>query len=244
MAEFHATIQGELRIDNPSIPPIQRVNDSYIMDHVLERGEFSAPEICRINYCRLYLQAITVSDVSTATGDKLAPGIRIGQPTLWSGATRLHKTHQDKPNPSTWRLWSIAMNLLADVNDKLYVPLRQWILPHHQQRQLWTVYFDPMTDSIFFPKAGIYEKHAKSKNLFPYDYSGWSKILPQEAYPVSLLEHQHGWSVERYNSYCPTLPTAPLTSFAAYCSFIGRLGITITSYDQVPVRSVKYRLID
>ena len=220
MRNFLRLIQGELRLDTPSVPAIQRVNDSFIMDHVLEHGDFSPPEIRRINYCRLYLQAVTVSDITTATGTKLAPGIRQGRPTLWSGVTKFHKTNQTKPNSTTWRLWSRALNLISNKHDELFVPLRQWIEPPHRQRQVWAVYFDPFTDSLYFPKLGTLEKHTKTAGFFPYAYTGWSSTLPDHAYPVSLVEHPEGWRIQRYNSYCPRIPNSVPTSFQSYCSLL------------------------
>jgi hypothetical protein len=71
---FLQMIQGTLRLDTAFVPEIQRVNDTHI--------------ILRINYCRLYLQPVTVSNISLASGTSLAPGIRNGHPTQWSGVTR------------------------------------------------------------------------------------------------------------------------------------------------------------
>jgi hypothetical protein len=76
------------------------------MDHVLEQGDFTHKEVRMINYCRLYLQAIMVSDISSATGNTLMPGMRTGEYTLWSRVTHHHKTNQAKPDNSMWRLWS------------------------------------------------------------------------------------------------------------------------------------------
>ena len=112
------------------------------------------------------------------------------------------------------------MNLLANQRDELHISLRQWIEPLEIQRQVWTVYFDPLSDSKFFNKAGIYEKHTRKLGVFPYDYSGWSKILPTQSYPVSLVEHSCGWSIERYNSYCPSTPTSTPSSFQSYCTLL------------------------
>ena len=75
LRHFLRLIDGKLRLDTAFVPEIQRVNDSYIMDHILERGSFTKRQIKRINYCRLYLQAVTVSDIATATGAALAPGV-------------------------------------------------------------------------------------------------------------------------------------------------------------------------
>jgi hypothetical protein len=44
--------------------------------------------------------------------------------------------------------------------------------------------------------------------------------LPQTAYPVTLHERSHGWMVDRYTSYCPSLPSSPPTSFEWYCNLL------------------------
>ena len=218
--QFLRLIQGRLRLAETFLPEIQRVNDTFIMDHILERGSFSPSEIKRINYCRLYLQAVTVSDITNATGSHLSPGVRVGLPTIWSGISRHHKTNQSNPNPTTWRLWSRALTLLANSQDELLVPLRQWIVPPSRQRQSWTVYYDPGGNVLLFSKAGAYERHTHVSRFFNYNPQSRQTSLPEQAYPVSLHEHLEGWRIIRYNSYCPSLKTSPPTTFASYCSLL------------------------
>ena len=220
MRTFLRLIGGSLRLDVTFVPEIQRVNDSYIMDHVLERGSFTKKQIKKINYCRLYLQATTVSDISTASGDSLAPGVRYGEPTLWSGQTRHHKTNQGKPDPATWRLWSRALTLIATPDGALRTPLRQWIVPVNRQRQTWLAYFDPITDTVYLYKMGIYEVYPRTNGFFGYGYSNRQRYIPDTAYPVSLLENATGWTVHRYSSYCPRLPQSVPTSFESFCSLL------------------------
>jgi hypothetical protein len=191
------------------------------MDHVLERGDFTRKEIQKINYCRLYLQAITASDISNATGTTLMPGIRSGEYTIWSGVTHFHKTNQAKPDISTWRLWSRAMLLIADSNESLYVPLRQWIPPPHRQRFICPFYYDPLSDGLYFTRTDRFDYHRRiSRRFFSYNSTDQRRILPLSAYPVTLHDHQSGWIVDSYNSYCPTHPSANPTSFEAFCSLL------------------------
>jgi hypothetical protein len=49
--DFLRFVQGRLRLDTSFVPGIQQVNDNFIMDHVLERGNFSHKEVRKINYC-------------------------------------------------------------------------------------------------------------------------------------------------------------------------------------------------
>jgi hypothetical protein len=231
LRNFLRLLQGQLRLDITFVPEIQRVNDSHIMDHVLERGSFSRADICRINYCRLYLQAVTVSDISTASGTKLAPGIRSGDPTLWSGVTRYHKTNQARPNSSSWRLWSKAMALISD-DDTLRVPLRQWMVPPSRQRRLWPVYYDPNTNAMFFRKKATFDRHDAPDTRFSFHPTSTELMLPETAYPITVQEVDCGWIVDAYSSYCPKIPSLPPSSFSSFCSLLddweSRLLSTVT----------------
>jgi hypothetical protein len=67
--EYLACIQASIQLDTLCIPPMQRTGDLYIMDHVLESRQFTSSEVRQINYCRLYLQARTLSDLALANGE-------------------------------------------------------------------------------------------------------------------------------------------------------------------------------
>lgn len=110
--------------------------------------------------------------------------------------------------------------MFANPSDALFVPLRHWMVPPSRQRQLWTVYYDPSTDALYFPKAGRYDRHKKLNGFFDYTYSGCIAKIPEQAYPVSILENHSGWTVERYSSYCPTIPHSQPSSFEAFCSLL------------------------
>ena len=112
------------------------------------------------------------------------------------------------------------MNLLANSKDVPYVPLRQWMVPIKNQQQVWAVYYDPETDTVMFPKMGTYECHKHISGVFSYEYYGYSPSLSDCAYPVSLIEYPFGWTVERYNSYCPKLLRAKPSSFHSFCSLL------------------------
>ena len=75
-----ASINASLEISELEILPIQREHDQYIMEIATESGAFHKHEIRYINYCRYYLySAITVADITNATGDAIINGIDKGQ---------------------------------------------------------------------------------------------------------------------------------------------------------------------
>jgi hypothetical protein len=65
---FLGCIGAQIEVDNSFALPLQREHDSYIMDAVLESGQFMPIEIDQINYCCLFLQAVMVSDLTLADG--------------------------------------------------------------------------------------------------------------------------------------------------------------------------------
>jgi hypothetical protein len=75
---YLATINGLLQIAESKLQPLQRHGDHYIMDAVLASRLFKTREIKFINYCRLYLQVLSFSDMFNAQGNALAVGIYDG----------------------------------------------------------------------------------------------------------------------------------------------------------------------
>ena len=108
---FLSKLQGGLQLDNPGIPQPRCEYDPYILDIILASRTFTASEICRLNYCRLYLQATTLSDVTMSYGVSLDNSKLHGHPSLQSGFTRWETVNQDKLSNREWRLWQKA-NLL------------------------------------------------------------------------------------------------------------------------------------
>ena len=59
---FLATHELTIEVANPGILSSQRQNDDFIMDIVIDSGKFANHEICKINYCRLYLNVTLIID--------------------------------------------------------------------------------------------------------------------------------------------------------------------------------------
>jgi hypothetical protein len=62
------SIGGTIEVNNAHVPPLQRENNWYIMDWVVNYGDFSPAQIKRINYCRLSFNVVTVADIGNAEG--------------------------------------------------------------------------------------------------------------------------------------------------------------------------------
>jgi hypothetical protein len=85
--QYLASIRAHLTLDQTYIPELQREGDEHIMDRVLSSNKFSTTEIKYANLCRLYLQVVTVADISMANGRELDRSIKAGSPCLLSAHT-------------------------------------------------------------------------------------------------------------------------------------------------------------
>ena len=103
MRAFLAAINASIEIDDFVPPTLQRLHDFVLMDAVqAAAGTFTDAEIRRVNYCRLYLQAETVSDLTSISGQHLDPTKLNGE---WSAkSSRSHGNHvyQERPEGTAW----------------------------------------------------------------------------------------------------------------------------------------------
>lgn len=75
LRQFLCHIGGQIRVDEPFIAPVQRVGDFHIMSAAIDSNDFDEQDLLILNYCRLYLHVVTVSDLFNATGNRIMPHI-------------------------------------------------------------------------------------------------------------------------------------------------------------------------
>jgi hypothetical protein len=100
------------------------------MDHIMASKQFSTQEIQSLKYCRMYLGALTIADLTTSKGDRLDNAKLCGSTSLLSTTTKWMKVNQDRPNGSVWKLWKKANKLWSYENGSLRQPLGEWNKPH------------------------------------------------------------------------------------------------------------------
>ena len=103
---------------------LQREDDSYIMDWT---SGLKDQEISKINRCRIFLRAWTISDITNAQGTSITKAafdcLKEGQGTM------AHKwPNQPRPGPIHRRIWKKFMQQLCeDKSQELLTPLGKWI---------------------------------------------------------------------------------------------------------------------
>ena len=218
LREFLSSISGVVRLDQTSVPAIQRINDSHIMDHVLSSGQFKPPAIKQVNYCRLFLQAITVSDVTSASGTHLFPGIDKGRDSDWISSTTWHHTNQGNPSVASWKQWKKALDLFS-TDGALHTPLYQWLIPVPSQRRKWRAYLEPHENKVYLFNSGKYEIHCRGRYAYDFQTSAVSYKPPSHSIPVDLQRLISGWKVSsRLYADIPIPPVLPVLTFSDACS--------------------------
>ncbi|KAI2493087.1 hypothetical protein MHU86_21471 [Fragilaria crotonensis] len=173
------------------------------MDGILSSGKFTAAEIRRLNYCRLYLQAQTLSDLTNITGDALDPAKLAGQISAECSVTHGIHINQQRPSVTEWKLWRKANLLWSDEGGRLHQPLGPWIQPIKKQRQRHQAY--RLHRRLW---VRVHEQYmqcrlsADGDDVYHYTHNlcSWQDIAG-ESLPVDVLpESPTTWRVSRASS--------------------------------------------
>jgi hypothetical protein len=170
---FLSCCNGCIKKDNPYILPLQWDHNFYLADAVLASNQFLENNISLTNYCRLYLQALMLSDITLAVGVHLDPYLLCGNSGPMSSTTTHHKINQAWPSETSWRIWENATYLWTSKGAKLRQPLGCWLIQASTQHISWPAYYDPNADKIIFcTTLEHYTIHPRSATGFwPYQHS-------------------------------------------------------------------------
>ena len=211
-------IQAKLIISAIPIQPTQRQFDFYLMDIALQSPDFSARELCFINYCRLYFRALTVSDLTSASGKKLAPGIISGMRSPFQSISTLHDPYQERPGLLAWRTWRRFLHLFSSSDGTLFQPLGPWLYPFMSLRRRWPYLYSPSLDLLFRLRLGSYSVlHRSRPRVFRSQNHTDDTLPPPDCIPVEALPISDGWRLDLSFAPMPSPEAEPLpTSFPTY----------------------------
>jgi hypothetical protein len=139
---FVAYIDAALELTKTHVKPLQRKGDKFLMDRTCNSGLFSPAKLKRLNYCRLYLNVLTLSDVTDAKGTQFAPGILDGIRSVQQSTSKGPSATQERPSNETWALWRRLLHIFRN-KDQLFLPLGSWISSGPELCQDWPTFFSP-----------------------------------------------------------------------------------------------------
>jgi hypothetical protein len=141
--QFTSRYSLQFLYPNGWIPPKPRQDDHFLME--LFQRHSLPPRVMRIlnRYC-LYLQVLTLSDITMADGKLILQEAKQGSPIPDRSSNLLWPT-QGLPSSSDWLVWHQYLGYLEE-NGKLIVPLGEWISPTHQR---WQYLFNETTKLVY-----------------------------------------------------------------------------------------------
>jgi hypothetical protein len=208
LRKYLQTIGGEFELDQDYVPPLQREYDEHIMDIIIDSGRYSDKELCYLNYCRIYLQASTISDLTDARGTVLDKAMLAGEPTILSSKTNLHRFNQSRPPKRLWNLWKRANSLWSNKDGRLFTSLGRWTVPPNELRRRWPAYFSPREQCLYTSKDPVYEAHRRNnQGSFNPNAVHVVTSLPRDSYPVQATLGEDEWAILQ-----PSLPSLEPTT--------------------------------
>ena len=220
--ELLSELNASLRVADVRIAPMQRENDEYIMDRVLSSSSFSDRETRLINYCRLYLQCICISDISTACGTKLMIGVEKGDITRFQSVSVLQEPFQELPGYLAWRAWRKMLRLFSTKDGLLRTPLGQWLAPASGLRRRWPFLYSPGLQKLYeWRTSGYACLEAVRPRIFRFTGTELVTEVPEDCSPIEIDVIQDGYRTQSPGTIASShdIPTLMSLSFREYLDY-------------------------
>ena len=101
--EFVSTEKITLRQEAPFIPPLQREDDYYVMERLIQRCNWSDVDIRKFNRCRIKMQVVTLADLIHGDGISLRENMKTYSPEA-AGDSK-YDWAREEPARSDWTIW-------------------------------------------------------------------------------------------------------------------------------------------
>jgi exonuclease III len=208
-----STLGAALEIADIRILPRQRDHDSYLMEVALASRIFTDQELRYINYCRFYLQCLHLSDICTAGGDSLAPGVYAGIRSSQLSISKYSEPYQENPGPLAWAAWRKLLRQVANSKGHLYQPLGTWHFPPATLQRRWKFLYSPSLNLLYKWRLDTYVVLRPVRNrIFSFGFKLKTMDLPSDSTPIDCDITTDGWrirSVKGQSIYDDSPPSSP-----------------------------------
>ena len=192
MLSFLANHGLSIHLDKTYIPPPQRQKDEYIMDLLMSSNHYTPAELRKLNYCRLFLNVTTISELAKPCGTVLDTSILDGTPSSQSSRSTHLAIHQESPSVNEWKMWRRANLIWSDINGKLRKPLGPWTQQIHSQRCRHQAYQHTQVLWIRQQDHNTYREYRAPNSARTYKATFQIvdfEMIPAQATPVEIQQH-------------------------------------------------------
>jgi hypothetical protein len=183
------------------------------MDVAMNMSKIKPGHLRCINYCRMYLNVITISDITNATGDIIETAAFEGRREDLQAPNTWNRVHQHKPDKSSWSLWRKVLRQVSyKQHQKHYLiqPLGPWIIPMANIRRAWRYWQHPRNKKLYHRSEGVIREHHKL--WYDYDIDEYEVVnhIPQNAVPVDVVPNGFTLRVTPHNNTVAREETTPI----------------------------------
>ena len=207
-------------------PSISRLNDISIMETVVQCSNFTPREITDINLVRIFLQIVTISDISTGDGLSISPDAwnvrkmsdRQSVFPIWP--------RQPFVSQSQRRLWQtmLCQLFLQSHSQRLRIPLGQWT--GHLSNMTWAAHISAYPHRLLLcmspTRYAVYNIHKQrtfyQSTILP---SSFLSSLPSSCTPCTLIGTK-AYVTLPINQTCPD-PSTPAPTYPQLPPFLQAL---------------------
>ena len=178
---------------------------------------FSDREIRFINYCKYFFQSLTVSDLCSACGTRLAHGVYAGEKADMQSVSTLNEPYQETHGNAAWQAWRNLLRIICDKNGRLKQPMGKWLTPTDKLRQRWPFIYAPSCKALFKQRPdGYYAVPRLSSGLYSFLAQPQATTnLPHDCSPIDIGLSTEGYRVYKTGEIAspPILPSLASLSF-------------------------------
>lgn len=112
-------------------------------------------DLAQLNWCRLYLQAFYLSDITTGDGLRLTEEAWNGQ-TITLAIRNESWLRKGRPQKKDWEFWELQLSKhFLDRGTRLQCPLGEWLY----DVPTWRWYFDPSKEDLYLTTGKQWFSH-------------------------------------------------------------------------------------
>lgn len=142
----------------------KRINNQFIMTIVMDSKKYSPQETQDINNVRLFLQVLTLADISSHAGRYILDQFLFKNKALPASFKSPYTWHkQVSPGEKSWALWRNALARECKTKKQIKDPLKQWL---STSMSPWTTFYSPSTNRVYQKHRTTFRLYSKSSGQY------------------------------------------------------------------------------
>ena len=168
------------------------------MDLVLTLPRIQPVTIQCINHCRLCLNVLHISDITTPSSNTIDSAAYKGNRSTLTLTTLHHEVNQPCPDDTAWRSWQQFLHLINQCSQphRLKQPLGPWTVAPQQLSRQWPFLYSLSMDTLYQNTSLGYSIHPKLHINFKQSSELIQNNIPNDAVSIQVKACTHTWFLQ------------------------------------------------